>query len=157
MTAIMGGLVVSDPNDPSFQGQIFFGDLPRGTLMHANYHHALAMEQTGGQSTPYILTVKLGDKTGNFADVLGTERGDARFGFDENKTVYIVSKRSNTIFKTKLLHTVEPVKSKPTLNRSERFERLDGMTGLLLTIGATGLCLAVILALVILNAKRTRA
>lgn len=156
MVAIMGGLVVSDPNDPSFQGQILFGDLPNGTLMHANYHHALTMEQSGRQSTPYILSVKLGEKTGNFADVLESERGDARFGFDETKRVYIVSKRSDTIFKTKLVHTVEPVKSRPTVNPSKQLDRLAGTTGLLLTIGATGLCLAVILALVLINAKRPK-
>eukprot|EP00752_Nemacystus_decipiens_P016145 g14438.t1 len=91
LVAIMGGLVVSDPGNKAFQGQILFGDLPSGALMHANYHHALTVEKTGRQSTPYVMSVKLGDKTGNFAEVLGTERGDIRFGFGEDNTVYLRS------------------------------------------------------------------
>jgi len=153
MTAIMGGIVVSDPDDPSFQGQILFGDLPRGTLMHANYHHALTVEQDGKQSTPYLLTVKLGDKTGNFADVLGTERGDARYGFDQNNNVYIVSKRTGTIFKTGLVYTGEPVRAEPTVSQ---FTAL-GTQGLLVTIAGTGALLLLILVLVCWGGKRKAA
>ena len=151
LVAIMGGIVVSDPENQTFQGQILFGDLPSGTLMHANYHHALTVEKTGRQSVPYVLAVKLGDKTGNFADVLGTDRGDARFGVDEDGSVYIVSKQTDTVFKTKLIYTGEPVQGEQNIARPKM---PSWSTGLLLTIGATGSCLAVILGLVILNAKR---
>ena len=151
LTAIMGGLVVSDPDDPSFQGQILFGDLPRGTLMHANYHHALTVEQSGRQSTPYIMTVRLGDKTGNVADVLGTERGDARFGFDEDNNVYLVSKRTGTIFKTGLVFTGEPIESDPQISKPGV---IDNTMGMLITVGGVALLLIVILVLVIWNAKR---
>ena len=153
LTAIMGGLVVSDPGDPSFQGQILFGDLPRGTLMHANYHHALTVEQSGRQSTPYIMTVKLGDKTGNVADVLGAERGDARFGFDEANNVYLVSKRTGTIFKTGLVFTGEPVKSDPHVSKPGV---INNTMGILVTVGGVALLLVVILVLVIWGAKRKR-
>lgn len=151
LTAIMGGLVVSDPDDPSFQGQILFGDLPRGTLMHANYHHALTVEQTGRQSTPYIMTVRLGDKTGNVADVLGTERGDARFGFDESNNVYLVSKRTGTIFKTGLLFTGEPVESDPQVSKPGV---INNTMGMLITVGGIALLLIAMLVLVIWGAKR---
>ena len=90
----MGGIVVSDPNNPSFQGQILFGDLPRGTLMHANYHSTLIAEQHGKQIIPSLLTLQLGEKTGSMTDILGTERGDVRFGVDQNNAVYFVSKRA---------------------------------------------------------------
>ncbi|MBX2852185.1 MAG: PQQ-dependent sugar dehydrogenase [Phycisphaeraceae bacterium] len=153
MTAIMGGLVVSDPDDPSFQGQILFGDLPRGTLMHANYHHALAVEQVGRQSSPYIMTVKLGDKTGNFADVLGTERGDARFGVDEAGHVYIISKQAGTIFKTGLIYTGLPVKADPVVSRRGSF---GGTAGLVIAVGGIGAALTVMLAVVMWRQKPNR-
>lgn len=117
--AIIGGLVVSDPDAPSFQGQILFGDLPRGALMHVNYHHALQAEQKGQQSTPYVMTVQLGKKTGSFADVLGAKRGDTRFGYDEMGHVYIVSKQTGTIFKTGLIYTGLPVASSPSIERDK--------------------------------------
>jgi len=151
MTAIMGGLVVSDPDHPAFQGQILFGDLPRGTLMHANYHHALTVEKTGRQSTPYILTVKLGEKTGNFADVLGTERGDVRLGVDESGAVYIVSKQTQTIFKTALVYTGKPVKSEPSIHQRES---IGGTTGLVIVVGGIALLLIVMLLLAMMGAKR---
>lgn len=118
--AIVGGFVVSDPDDPAFQGQIVFADLPRGTLMHANLHHALTAERIGQQSRPYVMNVKLGDKLGTFADVIGADRADVRFGVDEAGRLYLVSKQTGTIFKTKLIYTGQPVQADP---------RLDNRTG----------------------------
>lgn len=119
MTAIMGGVVVSDPEDPSFQGQILFSDLPRGTFMHANYHHALTMEARGRQSTPSMINVQLGDRLGSFADVIDAERGDARLGWDQNNTLYIVSKQTGTIFKTRLKVTGQPVEAAPRIAKTD--------------------------------------
>ena len=116
--AIIGGLVVSDPDHPGFRGQILFGDLPRGTLMHVNYHHALSVEAEGGQSIPYVMQVRLGDRTGSFADVINADRGDTRFGFDEAGNVYIVSKQTGTIFRTGLVYTGLPVESQPRVAKS---------------------------------------
>lgn len=149
--AIIGGLVVSDPNDPSFQGQVIFADLPRGTLMHANYHHMLAVENTGNPLAPFIMNVRLGDKVGNFADVIDAGRGDTRFGFDEAGTVYIVSKQTDTIFKTKLVYTGEPIKSAPTVNQHEA---IGGTRGLLITIGGTAMLLLMLLIVVMWGARR---
>jgi len=153
MTAIMGGIVVSDPDSPSFQGQILFGDLPRGTLMHANYHHALTVEQAGKQSAAYITNVKLGSKTGNFADILGTERGDARFGWDQDNAVYIVSKQTDTIYKTNLVYTGLPIESDPIVAKHASFA---GTKGLLVTLGGTASLLFLILAAVYYGPKRYR-
>ena len=154
LTAIMGGIVVSDPNTPTFQGQILLGDLPRGTLMHANYHSTLIAEQHGKQIIPSILTLQLGEKTGSMADILGTERGDVRFGVDQNNAVYFVSKRSDTIFKTKLIYTGEPVKADPEVTQSQS---LSGTKGLIITVGGTGLLLLLILIAVYLSGKRNAA
>ena len=149
--AIIGGLVVSDPSDPFFQGQVIFADLPRGTLMHAHYHHMLTVETQGKQSTPYIMSVRLGDKIGNFADVIDAGRGDTRFGTDESGTVYIVSKQTDTIFKTKLVYTGEPNETQPRVSDNKTF---GGTKGLLITIGGVGLLLLMILVVVVWGARR---
>lgn len=149
--AIIGGLVVSDPDDPSFQGQAIFADLPRGTMMHANYHDMLALENTGNPLAPFIMNVRLGDKVGNFADVIGAGRGDTRFGFDEAGVVYIVSKQTDTIYKTKLVYTGLPIETSPSLNKTTA---VGGTRGLFIVIGGTGLLLLLILIAVVLNAKR---
>lgn len=149
--AIIGGLVVSDPDDPFFQGQVIFADLPRGTLMHANYHDMLTVEGTGNPLAPFIMNVRLGDKVGNFADVIDAARGDTRFGFDQAGTIYIVSKQTDTIYKTKLVYKGEPIESAPKLNQHTA---IGGTKGLLITIGGTALLLLVILALVVWGARR---
>ncbi|MEO0475544.1 MAG: PQQ-dependent sugar dehydrogenase [Planctomycetota bacterium] len=150
LVAIMGGLVVSDPDDPSFKGQILFGDLPSGALMHANYHHALTMEKAGRQSIPYVMNVTLGDKTGSLADVLGTKRGDARYGFDEANNVYLISKRTGTIFKTGLVFTGRPVESDPSVSKPGV---INNTMGLLITIGCVAVLLLIILLLVCIKTK----
>lgn len=144
MTAITGGIVVSDPSNPSFQGQILFGDLPRGVLMHANYHHALTVEREGRQSLPYLMTVKLGDKTGSVADILGTERGDTRFGFDETGQVYIVSKQTDTIFKTPLIYTGLPVESTPAIEPGSQATDWTKRAIIVVTISLFALLLVVL-------------
>lgn len=149
--AIIGGLVVSDPTDPFFQGQVIFADLPRGTLMHAHYHHMLSVESQGKQSTPYLMNVRLGDKVGNFADVINATRGDSRFGTDESGAVYIVSKQTDTIFKTKLVYTGEPNETQPRVSHNEKF---SGTSGLLITVGGVGLLLVMILIVVVWGARR---
>jgi len=111
--AIIGGFVVSDPGDPRFRGQVLFADLPRGTLMHANLHHALSVEAQGKQSRPYVMNARLGDRLGTFADVIGADRADVRFGVDQAGSLYLVSKQTDTIYKTKLKYTGQPVEAVP--------------------------------------------
>lgn len=113
--AVVGGFVVADPDDPSFQGQVVFADLPRGTFFHANYHHALTASATGGQSRPYVMNAGLGDRQGTFADVIGADRADVRFGVDEAGRVYLVSKQTDTIYRTNLVHTGRPIKAEPRM------------------------------------------
>jgi len=113
LAAIVGGFVVSDPDDSAFQGQLIFADLPRGTFMHANAYHALSVEAGGTQSRPYIMNVRLGDKLGTFADVIGAERGDTRFGVDDQGRLFLISKQTQTIYKTRLVYTGLPVQASP--------------------------------------------
>lgn len=104
--AIAGGLVVSDPSNPDFRDQVIFGDLVRGKIFHANYADVLAAELAGTQATIFESEVRYNGITGNFADVLDGVpggRGDARFGTDEAGNVFIVSKRTGTIFATGLV------------------------------------------------------
>lgn len=149
--AIIGGLVVSDPDDPSFQGQVIFADLPRGALMHASYYDMLLVEATGKPIAPSVMNARIGDEVGNFADLMGAGRGDTRFGVDEAGAVYIVSKQTGTIYKTKLIYTGVPVESTPQVNRQST---IGGTKGLLITIGGTALLLLMILIVVAWNAKR---
>ena len=92
------------------------------------------------------MSVRLGDKTGNFAEVIGSERGDIRFGYDENNSVYLVSKRTGTIFKSGLLFTGEPIRSEPKLSQPEI--RGDSK-GLLIVVGGIGIALLLMLAFVV--------
>ncbi len=102
--AIIGGLVVSDPSDASFQSQVIFGDLPTGKMFHADYGAVLAAETAGKQALIFEMLVDIGGSVGNFADLIDAGgRGDARFGFDEAGNVYIVSKLVNTIYSTGLV------------------------------------------------------
>lgn len=149
--SIIGGFVVSDPEDPAFQGQVVFADLPRGTLMHVNYHHALTMQAEGRQSLPYVMNVRLGDKVGSFADVIGAERGDSRFGVDQSGTLYVVSKQTSTIFKTRLVYTGQPIRAEPGISKQDG---LGGLLGLIVVIGATGLGLLALLVIVVWWSKR---
>ncbi|MGB0767551.1 MAG: PQQ-dependent sugar dehydrogenase, partial [Phycisphaeraceae bacterium] len=94
--AIIGGLVVSDPDEPLMRGQVLFADLPRGTFMHASLHEMLDNENAGRQAPIYIMQARWGEKRGTFADLVGADRGDVRFGVGEDATVYLVSKQTQT-------------------------------------------------------------
>lgn len=104
--AIAGGMVVTDPNDPSFRNQVIFGDLVRGKIFHADYADMLAAETAGEQATIFESQVSFDGNTGTFSEVRGGQsgtRGDARFGTDEAGNVYIVSKRSDVVYATGLV------------------------------------------------------
>jgi len=150
--AVVGGFVVSDPDDASFQGQILFADLPRGTLMHANLHHALSCEDAGQQSLPYVMNVRLGEKSGTFADVIGADRADVRFGVDEAGTLYLISKQTGTIFRTGLMYTGEPVKADPWIA-----DPSGGINWAMAVVIGVGVLLALQLVLILYFYKRSRA
>lgn len=104
--AIAGGLVVSDPDDPTFREQVLFGDLVLGKIFHADFDDVLAAEAAGTQATIFESQVSFNENIGTFSEVRGGQsgnRGDARFGTDEAGNVYIVSKRSGTIYATGLV------------------------------------------------------
>ncbi|MBX2852275.1 MAG: PQQ-dependent sugar dehydrogenase [Phycisphaeraceae bacterium] len=107
--AIIGGLLVSDPNNPDFQDQVIFSNLVGGEIFHADFQEMLDAEANGTQAQIYEMTVTFDGESGTFADVLdGVDggRGDARFGYDENGNVYIVSKQTGVIFETGLVTSV---------------------------------------------------
>ncbi|MBX2852435.1 MAG: PQQ-dependent sugar dehydrogenase [Phycisphaeraceae bacterium] len=107
--AIIGGLLVSDPDDPTFQDQVIFSDLVNGKMFHADFQEMLDAELNGTQAQIYEMAVAFGGDSGTFADVVdGVDggRGDARFGYDEAGNVYIVSKQSGTVFETGLVTAV---------------------------------------------------
>ena len=82
----------------------------------------------------------------NFADVIGTKRGDIRFGVDQAGSVYLVSKRTDTIFKTKLVYTGQPVRTVPDVSQPGVF---DQTKGILITVGGIGLALLIMLIWVV--------
>jgi hypothetical protein len=102
----VGGAIVSDPLDSSFQNQVLFTDLARGSMFSADYDQVLVAEALGAQATLRTLKVSFNNVTGTFANVIGAARGDARFGADEFGNVYIVSKQTGRIFRTGLLTQV---------------------------------------------------
>ena len=117
--AIIGGFLVSDPSDPTFQEQVIFSDLVNGKMFHADYGAMLDAEQTATQATIFEMTVEFEGDTGKFADVLDHidgGRGDARFGADEDGRLFIVSKQTDKIFDTGLVI-------------SEGFDGLNGVAG----------------------------
>ena len=118
--AIIGGLLVSDPTEPSFTDKVIFSDLPNGKLFYADYNEMLIAEANGTQAQIFQVdqftvdgSVVTEDGTANggldglisFEDVYQASRGDARFGTDEAGNVYIVTKQSGAIYKTGLLAT----------------------------------------------------
>jgi len=97
--------LVSDPSDPSFQGQVIFSDLVNGKMFHADYLAMLDALQSAAQATIFEMTVEFEGDTGKFADVLDHivgGRGDARFGADESGRLFILSKQTDKIFDTGL-------------------------------------------------------
>ena len=100
-TAIVGGYVVSDPNDPDFQNQLVFGDLARGAFFHVGFLDLLLADEADTQVTPSVMNVSLdGSPPGAFRDLIGSHRGDARFGVDESGRLFVVSRRIDTVFLT---------------------------------------------------------
>ena len=94
-TAITGGFVVSDPNDPNFKNQLVFGDLSRGAFFHADFDELVAADTTDTQALMYVMNVSIdGSEPGAFRDLIGQTRGDQRFGVDESGRVFVFSKRS---------------------------------------------------------------
>lgn len=126
--AISGGLVVSDPGDPTFRNRVIFTDLVNGRFYHADYEEMLVAEAFGTQATIYESQVSFGEFSGTFADVVdgvAGGRGDARFGTDEAGNVYVVSKRSHVVYSTGLVDTSSgPFDSPPIVTL--QIDRRDG-------------------------------
>ena len=107
--AITGGFVVSDPADPDFQRQLIFGDLARGAFFHAGFDHLVAADAGDTQTSMRVMAVSLdGGPPGLFADLIGKDRGDARFGVDERGRLFVISIQSNGIYLTDLIADQTP-------------------------------------------------
>ncbi len=104
-TAIAGGFVVSDPDDATFQSQVLFGDLARGSFFHADFNALVSADAADTQATLSVMHVTLdGSRPGSFPDFIGTsDRGDVRFGVDESGRVFLVSRRTNVIYLTDMI------------------------------------------------------
>ena len=106
--AIAGGFVVSDPNDPEFQRQVLFCDLPRGAFFHVDFDELVAADAKDTQAAIYVMHVSIdGSEPGLFGELIEreaeSERGDPRFGIDEKGRVFITSRQTNTIYVTDLI------------------------------------------------------
>ena len=115
--AIIGGLRVTDPNNPNFVDQVLFSDLPTGKLFYADYQELLQAEVNGTQARFFEINnftkdgVTVTENAGGdgtnpgvtFEDVVSRNRGDARFGSDELGNVYIITKQAGNIFRTGLV------------------------------------------------------
>ena len=107
--AITGGFVVADPGDPDFQNQVVFGDLARGAFFHADFSALLAADAANTQAPMRVLKVSLdGGPAGNFRDLIGKDRGDARFGVDERGRLFVISRQTNAIYLTDLIADQKP-------------------------------------------------
>jgi hypothetical protein len=94
-TAITGGFVVSDPNDPNFKNQLLFGDLSRGAFFHADFDQLVAADAANTQALMYVMDVSIdGGMPGAFRDLIDQPRGDQRFGVDESGRLFVFSKRT---------------------------------------------------------------
>ncbi|QDU88907.1 hypothetical protein Pla175_22910 [Pirellulimonas nuda] len=105
-TAVTGGFVVSDPNDPDFKNQLVFGELARGAFFHADFDELVAADATDTQATMYLMNVSIdGGTPGAFRDLIDQPRGDQRFGVDESGRLYVFSKRTgeDIIYRTDLI------------------------------------------------------
>ena len=104
IAAITGGFVVSDPSDPSFQNQVVFSDLAHGAFFHADFDDLLAADAANTQASMWVMAVSLGGSpAGLFCDLIGKNRGDARFGVDERGRLFIISRQTNEIYLTDLI------------------------------------------------------
>ena len=107
--AITGGFVVSDPGDPSFQNQVVFGDLARCAFFHADFDDLLAADAANAQASMWVMAVSLdGGPAGFFGDLIGKDRGDARFGVDERGRLFVISRQTNGIYLTDLVAKQTP-------------------------------------------------
>ena len=59
LAAITGGFVVSDPNDPTFENELIFGDLPRGTFFHVDFDELLAADGADQQARTFVMSVSV--------------------------------------------------------------------------------------------------
>ncbi|TWU28641.1 PQQ-dependent sugar dehydrogenase [Bythopirellula polymerisocia] len=110
-TAITGGFVVSDPNDPNFQNQLVFGDLSRGAFFHADFEELVAADAANAQALMYVMNVSIdGGTPGAFRDLIGQPRGDQRFGVDESGRLFVFSRREgeDIIYVTDLIADQRP-------------------------------------------------
>ncbi len=100
--AIIGGVLVSDPNDPDFQNQVVYSDLVNGNLFYSDYAEMLEAEANGTQADIFLMDVSLdGVLYGDFGQALiedanASARGDARFGFDANGELFIMARARST-------------------------------------------------------------
>ncbi len=107
--AITGGFLVSDPGDPGFQNQVVFSDLPSSAFFHADFDDLLAADATNTQASMWVMAVSLdGSPAGLFRDLIGTNRGDARFGVDEGGRLFIISRLTNNVYLTDLIADQTP-------------------------------------------------
>ena len=100
--------MVSDPNDPEFQRQVLFCDLPRGAFFHVSFDELVSADANDTQATVYVMNVSIdGSEPGLFGDLIEreseSERGDPRFGIDEKGRVFVTTRHSNTIYLTDLI------------------------------------------------------
>ena len=116
--AITGGFVVSDPEDPEFQRQVLFGDLPRGAFFHVDFDDLVSADANDTQATVFVMHVSIdGSDPGPFSTLIEGDggRGDPRFGVDERGRVFITTRRTNAIYLTDLIteQSVGPSPSEP--------------------------------------------
>ena len=106
-TSITGGFVVSDPDDPAFQGQVVFSDLARGAFFHADFGELLSADVADVQAPVSVMYVSLdGSPPGLFSTLIDSNdggRGDARFGVDEIGRLFIISRQTSAIYLTDLI------------------------------------------------------
>lgn len=108
-TAISGGFVVSDPSDPEFRDQVLFGDLPRGAFFHAGWDALLSADSGDTQAPTFVMSVSVdGSEPGAFPDLIGSGRGDPRFGLDESGRLFVISRNIDTVFLTDLVADQSP-------------------------------------------------
>ena len=112
--AIVGGFVASDPNDPDFQDQLVFADLPSGAFFHVDFEELLAADANDTQATLHVMYASIdGSEPDLFTRIIhgddyvpegrGASRGDQRFGVDERGRVFVTVRSSNTIYLTNLI------------------------------------------------------
>lgn len=129
-TAIVGGFVVSDPNDPTFTDQAIFGCLNRGAIFHAGLDDLIVADGDDSLAPLFVMAVSVdGSAPGLFADLIGQSRGDTRFGVDEAGRLFVVTRRIDTVFVTNMV-------AQPTATSVAPGPRV-GLAGAVRLVGAT--------------------